>query len=342
MIRNSALACLRNTILLNASAEPTPMGGYFELELPQYGTNYHKSAYRYQSARAAFRAVLRLQRPNKVWMPKYICNSMLLPIEEENIEYGWYDLDHNLCIDNDFVLNEGEWLLYVNYFGICDQNIEAILARFPVQQLILDFSQAFFSQPSKRVLATIYSPRKFFGVPDGGLLVTDTSIILPEERDVDSINRMMHLLKRLNGMPEAGYKDYQIAEKTLDACYPRKMSELTERLLDAIDYIDIRKKRYENFMFLHERLKKTSLFNLDHSTIQSPLCYPYLTDNLSLRKKLIDNRIFLPTYWNDAIKRVGDDWADLMVQRLLPIPIDHRYGKSEMEYVVKLILECDE
>lgn len=325
--------------MVDSSDKLVSIGGYFELELPRYGAPYHESAYRYQSARAAFRAIVTAHRPAKIWMPKYICNAMLLPLEEENIEWGWYDVDHTFGITDGLVLNEDEWLLYVNYFGVCDRQVEDILDRFPAERIVLDCSQAFFSRPSKSAIATIYSPRKFFGVPDGGLLLTDSPIVLPEEQDVDSIDRMAHLLKRLSGSPETGYEDYRLAEDALDMCFPRRMSALTERLLDAIDYVGARTRRHENGVFLHERLKNTNLLELDYGMIQSPLCYPYLTESMSLRTKLIDNRIFLPTYWNDAIKRVGDDWADVMIQKLLPIPIDHRYGKTEMEYVVKCIVE---
>ena len=64
-------------------------------------------------------------------------------------------------------LREGGWLLYVNYFGICQHQERQVLERFGASRVVLDRSQAFFADPID-CLATIYSPRKFFGVPTEG------------------------------------------------------------------------------------------------------------------------------------------------------------------------------
>jgi len=49
-------------------------------------------------------------------------------------------------------------------------------------------------------------------------------------------------------------------------------------------------------------------------------------------------RIFVATYWHDAIDRVSDEWAERMVINLLPLPIDQRYGPHDMERLVSVIL----
>jgi len=311
-----------------------PIGGYFELELPTSHSLYHDTAYRYQSARAAFRAILIHRRPSKVWVPKYICNSMLTPLVEEGIDYGWYDLDSNFNIRENVLIQENEVLLYVNYFGICEQHVQDILTRYSPAQLIIDYSQA-----HPKILGAIYSPRKFFGVPDGGFLITDKQLTLPTDDDEGSINRMSHLIKRLSGSPESGYLDYQIAERSLDQCIPRKMSKLTVRLLGAINYDEVKVKRSENFTFLHRHLEPINTFEMGEYDTKYPMFYPFITKNTDLREKLLGERIFLPTYWVDAVERVGEKWADQKINRLLPLPIDHRYGESEMMHVVKLILQ---
>ena len=104
-------------------------------------------------------------------MPSYLCDSMLAPVEKAGVECIFYSLDAHFDIIDDITLGESDWLLYVNYFGICGPNIDRLRDRHASGQLILDHSQAFYAAPTE-CLATIYSPRKFFGVPDGGLLVT--------------------------------------------------------------------------------------------------------------------------------------------------------------------------
>jgi hypothetical protein len=143
------------------------------------------------------------------------------------------------------------------------------------------------------------------------------------------------LLKRLAGSPEQGYADYQFAEKSLENCEPRGMSKLTERILMSIDYEKVKTRRYENFFFLHERLGNNNLFELDEASIDVPLCYPYLVEDPDLRIRLIENRIFIPSYWPDAIaSKVG---MHEITNNLLPLPIDQRYGVPEMEKIVDLV-----
>ncbi|MDC0362090.1 hypothetical protein OAN12_03515 [Halioglobus sp.] len=127
----------------------SPIGGYFELELPRKGEFPFAQASRFQSAKAAFLALLRAGRPKRVWMPRYICDSMLAPLEQEGITYLWYELDDQLLVDENCEIEDSDWLLYVNYFGICDVNVASLLKRFPPDQLVLDYSQAFFQRRQK-------------------------------------------------------------------------------------------------------------------------------------------------------------------------------------------------
>ena len=124
---------------------PKSIGGYFDLELPRENTSYmHENAFYYQSARAAFRSLLQAGKPQRVWLPKYICDAMLSPLLDEGIEHVWYDLDENLKVSDSIVLGEGDWILYVNYFGVCQNQIDDLLNRFPANEIIFDYSQAFF------------------------------------------------------------------------------------------------------------------------------------------------------------------------------------------------------
>lgn len=314
-----------------------PIGGYFELELPR-GALPHQGSVLLQSARAAFLALLRAGKPGRVWMPRYICDAMHAPLRMAGIDCVWYDVDERLAVDDRVKIETGDWLLYVNYFGLCEQNVATLMRRFPPSQIVLDYSQAFFSASGDEALATIYSPRKFFGVPDGGMLYSRIPLDLPKYQDEESIFRSSHLIKRLADSPESGYADYQKAEENLAECEPKRMSKLTERILASVMFESARKKRRDNFLFLQERLGAKNRFACELSEEEVPLCYPFQTDEPELRARLINNRIFVATYWPDAIGRVGDEWAEKMIKNFLPLPIDQRYGLEDMERMVSLIM----
>jgi hypothetical protein len=173
---------------------------------------------------------------------------MLAAAKECQIEVCFYSIDTQFGIDINLSPAPDDLILYVNYFGICSQQVTNIMNRFNPKKIIIDNSQAFFSPPSP-CLANIYSPRKFFGVPDGGILITNLAIKLPDAVDLGSVARMKHLLTRLDLGPEQGYPYYQEAEESLCNLQPKRMSRVTTSLLESIDYHQARIQREENFYF---------------------------------------------------------------------------------------------
>ncbi|HWW03843.1 hypothetical protein [Collimonas sp.] len=316
-----------------ASTGATAIGGYLELELPQAVHRLYPDALRFQSARAAFHALLLVGKPKRVWLPKYICNAMPDVVHALAIECSFYDLDPQLGVAPSVVLADGDWLLHVNYFGICGRQQQALSIRFNPAQLIFDHSQAYFSPPGPG-LATIYSPRKFFGIPDGGLLLTTLPVAEPEHHDANSLARCAHLLARLYSVPEAGYAAFQQAEQTLDDSRPAAMSPLTRRLLASIDDEVVRLRRNDNFQFLHSRLQHVNRMQIDPADADGPLCYPLLSAIPDLRKALLAERIFVPTYWPEAASGTAADSLERdMVENCLPIPCDQRYDRTALSRV---------
>ena len=95
---------------------------------------------------------------------------------------------------------------------------------------------------------TIYSCRKFFGVPDGGYLATDA--VLEEELRLDvSKDRMRHILGRFEGSASDYHGDFKANDHAFKELELRRMSELTHNLLRAVDYEAARQKRNENFVY---------------------------------------------------------------------------------------------
>jgi hypothetical protein len=313
------------------------IGGYFELELPPPVAHLYPDSLRFQSARAAFYALLSAGKPKRVWMPKYTCSSMYSPLYALNIEIVFYDLTKQLNINDSVTLATDDWLLYVNYFGICNEQERAILERFNPSQVILDHSQAFYTPPLD-CLATIYSPRKFFGIPDGGLLVTQIPIKKPTKIDEKSISRCMHLLQRLDSTPESGYEAFKLADISLNDIQPRKMSNLTSRILMSIDYESIRKKRNANFHLLHEKFEPINALKINIKSVNAPMCYPLLIDDTTVRQRLLENRVFVATYWSDVRDRVTIDSLEYkLMERCLPIPCDQRYREDDILRIINLI-----
>lgn len=316
------------------------IGGYFSLELPQPKEHYHPELLHFQSARAAFYALLQAGLPRKVWMPYYICDSMLSPLYEIGVPVSFYSLNSDFSVKDDIELLDSEWIVYVNYFGVSGAEQNRLLSKYPKEQLVFDHSQAFFQKPLD-CLATIYSPRKFFGVPDGGMLSTQLKIRNDFVEDESSYDRTTHLLKRVCFTPEKGYTDYQIAESGLLNCQPKGMSVFTDNLLKTIDYAAVKSRRNSNFWYLHEALASANKIQIDRMYVDGPMVYPFLTDNASLKSELIQRRIFIPTYWPEVAQR-GDlgVFERKLLGNLNALPCDQRYSVNEMDNILRLIDEC--
>lgn len=313
------------------------IGGYFPLELMTAGGHFYPDAVLFSSARSAFASLLLAGRPDAVWMPDYICNAMLSVLSNLDIPVKYYSLDERLLPARDLAPGKNEWLLYVNYFGIHSAAVKRVLQQYNPRQVILDYAQAFYSLPEE-CLATIYSPRKFFGVPDGGLMLTSMPLAPLEPEVSHSLDRTAHLLQRLATNAEHGFAAYQQAEATLTEAPIAAMSRLTEVLLKSIDYQGCKQKRDDNFQYLHQHLKHYNAFPVDLDNAQGALCYPFLSGNNSLREHLAGKRIYTPRYWQDACARLSAVSPEYhLVNNLIPLPVDQRYSLKEMDFIINIV-----
>jgi hypothetical protein len=270
-------------------------------------------------------------------MPRFICDAMLQPLLDTKVEVVFYSLTENLNVLEDVSLLDGDCLLYVNYWGICDEQEKKVLQRFDKAKIVLDRSQAFFSD-SADVLACIASPRKFFGLPDGGLLFTRANLQERLDIDIGSVARCQHMLKRLGQSASSAYSDFKHAEASLCDTSPKRMSHLTERLLFSVDMENAQSKRDVNFYYLHERLQDINTGRFNFKNVHGALCYPFMTSNPGMREYLIENDIYVATYWPDVLERVEVDSLEYqLVTQCLPIPCDQRYSENDMQQIVDLI-----
>ncbi len=296
----------------------------------------HPGAFRFQSARAAFAALLKTVSPSAVWMPSYICDAMLLPLTRARIPVKFFGIDARFEVEAGVDVGAGELLLFVDYFGTCRRAVDALFERFEPQRIVMDNAQSLYVPP-RACLATLYSPRKFFGVPDGGFLATQLKVDVPTEEDTGSFSRSEHLLRRHAGSAVEGYPAFRRAEESLDDITPRRMSRLTTRLLESVDYDAARQRRNANFRFLHEHLGRLNELRIDPGDVDGPLCYPLLF-RPGTRERLLRENIFVPTYWPEVLARAttGRFEAEL-VERCLPLPCDQRYGRAELQRVVDVV-----
>lgn len=310
------------------------IGGYFSLELPQR-EEYHKNAIRLNTGRNCLEYILRVRGYKKVYVPYYTCEAVMEPINKLGIPYEYYHIDIHFEIRDRFTLKEGEALLYTNYFGLKQRYVEQLAEKVGTR-LIVDNTQAFYANPIPGI-DTFYTCRKFFGVPDGAYLYCDKELDEEIEQDY-SYDRVAHLVKRIDLSVEEGYKDFRRVDDGLDNQPIRKMSKLTQRMMQGIDYEAAAQRRRANYLMLNEALGKENNLELHLDTDAVPMVYPYLVPIEGLREKLIENKIFIARYWPNVLEWAKSDNIEcLLTYQMQPLPIDQRYGKNDINHIIEIV-----
>lgn len=329
--------------MIEAPVEIT-VGGYFSLECGTgKGLPLFDLATGYQSARAAMAAVLDMAKPKTVWVPHYICAAVTEMLSSISVRTQGYALSDKRGVPNDLAMDPADWLICVDYFGISGAACDAAIARYGHQRVLVDASQSLFYCP-KQGVTTVYSVRKFVGVPDGGLLVTATPPPPPAmANEAASIARSHHLLMRAALQITAGYVQFQGAEASLSDCEPQAISSLTKRMLAAIDFDRVRDRRIANYGFLAKELRHHGLAVPALPEDAVPLCCPVLdVDAFSYRRELAAKNIFTPTYWPDVTLPEDDRIGRALRDQTLYLPCDQRYGHVDMAHIMKSLLEIKE
>ena len=310
------------------------IGGYFDLELRNTGVYYPK-AIALNTARNAFEYVLKVRKYKKVYIPYFTCEVLLEPFKKLKVDYEFYHIDERFePIFNYDNIKLEEGFLYTNYFGLKDAFINDLSTI--VSNLIIDNAQSFFSEPIINV-DTFYSARKFFGISDGAYLFCNKNLNEEFEQD-KSYNRMSHLLIRADQNAEVGYSEFSINDAALVNQPIKRMSNLTHKILNSIDYELVKTKRIENFQFLNRFLKDRNLLKFEESNTQVPLVYPFWTKDVTFKKKLNNHKIYTASYWPNVKKWCKKDCLEVqLTNELIHLPIDQRYTIEDMRKILEYV-----
>jgi hypothetical protein len=316
------------------------MGSFIELDIRNTGEYFadEKDTARLNSARAGIYHSLQVMETETVYLPNYLCPSVKKFLLSKNIKVL------NYLIDDHFKpslksIPKGTAIMLVNYFGIFSREFMKGLVE-KNEKVILDNSQAFFAPPLEGFY-NVYSPRKFFGVPDGCYVVGPHAEKYTETYEQDhSSDHAGFLFKRIEYGCSSIYSERMQNEERIDSSGVKRMSELSRALLKGIDYAGIRQKRIENFNFLHDHLKSLNLINpaVVLSETCAPMVYPFVYEKEDLLDVLKKAQIYTGRWWSDVLTHAGiSPMETKLCSYMLPLPIDQRYGINELSMCVDII-----
>ncbi len=315
-------------------------GGYLPFEITtdkgDCFSGFGEHVMRTNSAKSALWHVIRIRGIKRLLVPYYMCLSVNTMLAESGIEVIRYWLKADLTPDLPEV-QEDTYVLLVNYFGILEDQIRSFAKDIP--NVVVDNSHAFFAEPVFRPGAdTIYSCRKFWGVPDGGYAV---GLRMGQELPPDTIaDRFLYLVKSAEQGTNAAYLEKRECDLSFVGRY-QGMSLITRAMMGVVDYAQVRDVREKNFRALHTALSHLNVIPLKRESYPAYL-YPFLPMESStgerLKKSLVAEKIYVPTLWNEL---TGDDYAGHIEQQLsrngVFLPIDQRYTEKDMHLIAETV-----
>lgn len=307
-------------------------GGYIELDtyrLPML----HEGAVALDCGRNCLAYLFGTRKIKKLMLPYYMCDSVLNVCRRYGVEMSFYHINESFAPE-EVSLPGDTWLYVMNYYGQLKREQLAEL-KSKYKRVIFDNAQAYFDEPLDGT-DTLYTCRKFFGVPDGAFLYTDT--LSDEEYPLDeSFERMHFLLGRYERSASEFYQEYSANNHQFADAPIRRMSKLTENLLHGIDYGYVKQRRTDNFKTYNKL--SGSMNQLKLREPEGAFAYPLLIENGSaVRKALQQKKIYIPTLWpNVAADGGASGWERYAAENILPLPTDQRYNTDDINYIMQEI-----
>lgn len=303
------------------------------------------------NARSALRLAIEYLAPKQVWFPSYFCESMLTAIEGLPTRLRFFGIGDSLQMESLDWLDEfqpGDVVVLIEYFGFpCDDSwLERVHEIGGVA--ILDAAQSLLTDHSyTHADMCVSSPRKFVGVPDGGILefnshaeMSSSVALGPAPAEWLELARQATLGRSefdRHGGDRKWFTQFQEVEATQPVGAYR-MSEFTRDLLVRIDYSRIAERRRENYGCLLNELQAIAIFShLPDGVV--PLGFPIrLPERDRVRQTLFAEQIYPPVHWPiPPLVPAKFAASHELSRQQLTLPCDQRYTTADMRRMANIV-----
>ena len=271
------------------------------------------------------------------YIPYYTCKTVEAGLKEVGVTPLYYNIDESFMpVTPKEGFNDKALFVYTNYFGIMTHVMQMdIIAEH--SHVLFDNTQGFYTKPMRGTYSA-YSCRKFFGVPDGAYLVSDSlkRLNIPQGSSADNAT---FLLKAIEAGPNAAYAMSKDNEEHINEEGMAYMSPLTNALMSAVNTESVEKQRLSNFKRLHSKLEAYNKLNISIEN-GAPMVYPLLVEKEGVRETLVENNIFVPRWWRWIVESPDtNDFEKKLSRFLVPLPVTQIYDINDMDYIANKVLE---
>lgn len=183
---------------------------------------------KFDFARDALKYLIKKFDIKEIHLPYYLCDVIRHSVVEMNCKPLYYHIDDNFLPTCEF--NREDYILYPNYFGICDKNVKNLVDKYP--KLIVDNAHSYYSQPSG--FASFNAEHKFLPVEKGAYLWIGKG---NNNVKVDLVRREKFMY--YHSCLKNNLLKIDIDENTIPFCYPY----LAQSEIEANKVVDELKKK---------------------------------------------------------------------------------------------------
>ncbi len=295
-----------------------------------------------QNARSCLALLIKLKKIKKIWLPAYCCDSIISALD---IPFDYYPLDKALKCDLDFLrnyLNPLDAVFVIDYFGRPqDTQLIEFVSNHPKNCWIEDRAQTLIVDHLNWADYIIYSPRKLFGVADGGILVSekhDLPQVKLSKLQCEHFNQAQTLRALQPDANQLWYPHYQQQEQAMNVS-EQAMSEQSKQILSSINIEKIKKIRQENYHYLAKQFSEHAFLGLEIDFV--PFGFMMKIANVTrVTEKCHQQNLFVARHWiNLKSPKNKFKHAHELSEMLMTVPCDQRYDLNDMEQVAKIIKE---
>lgn len=298
---------------------------------------------------------------HKVWLPAFICTSVIDAVKRAGKEISYYPVDCLLNPDMNYLtelkLHKGDMLYVMQYFGL---SIPKEFLDFIEKQrkrgilIFEDITMSLLSKNSNSIAIGDYvlgSIRKWIGIPDGAFLATKDRMPEMEKENASydytlyyftaQIMKALYLsnpkkfdkeqfLSLSNAGIESLFSDYTI----------RHMSEISYRLLRSENWADCYAKRRNNYETLYDLLVSIPKIKLLHKCSEGMVpmgMFILVEERDALLNYLISNGIYCNVHWRQNEATDMFENTAYLSRHCITIPCDHRYSEKEMRHIYDIV-----
>jgi len=320
--------------------------------LSDYNCNY------YDLGRSAIKSLFVCLDDGKglIALPEYICESVSDIFPKDRVVY--YGINDDFQIEKESFANidfeKVSFFFLLHYFGTLQNGdvltyIKDLSAGFDFT-VIEDTTHSILTSPSTIGDYMVCSLRKWIPVSNGAVLYTNKDNALPDisgyKAAPENSKFIAMILKGLylNGELDCHDK-YRKLFVSGESEFDNRdeiftISDLSAFLLRCFDLAEIKEKRKENQRYICNCLTQKGMKPaVDFKDNECPFTYPvFVKQRDAFRKYLIDNNIFCAVHWpvnNDF--SFNNYHAHRIYGEIISLPIDQRYDRNHMEYLIKCI-----